>query len=83
LILQKNYASVALQAAIGVSLLRGKHSQQVVQSIEGLGIGWFSDLFQRRLKQLQRKLQQRGDTVSTSIATDLESLVSILQSSVD
>ncbi len=83
LILQKNYASVALQAAIGVSLLRGKHSQQVVQSIGSLRVGWFSDLFQRRLKRLQRQLQQKGDTVSASIATNLESLVSTLQEFVD
>jgi len=71
LLLQKNYASVALQAALGVLLLNGQNANHVLQSVKDLEIGWFTDLFQRRLGKLRTQLVDIGDATSMAIATNL------------
>jgi len=79
LILQKNYASVALQAALGVLLLNDQHADSVLKSVKHLGIGWFSRLFQRRLEKLQRRLVETGDMTSMAVASNLGRFESELQ----
>ena len=83
LILQKNYASVAIQAALGVLLLNGHHAGSILQSVKNLGIGWFTHLFQRRLERLRRQLMESADATSTAIATNLGRFESELQGASD
>ena len=77
LILQKNYASVAAQAGLGVLLLNGPHAGSVLNSVKALGIGWFTDLFQQRLGKLREQLA--GDATSTTVAANLARFESELQ----
>lgn len=77
LILHKNYSSIALQAALGVLLLNGQHANSVLKGVKDLGVGWFTDLFRRRLERLRTQLV--GDAKSTAVASNLARFQSELQ----
>jgi len=77
LILQENYASVALQAALGVLLINGQHADSVLQSVKKLGIDWFLNLFQRRLIRLRKELVEIGDATAINAVTNLDRFVSM------
>lgn len=60
LILQENYASVALQAILGALLLDGPHAESILESVKALKIDWFTDQLQRRIERLRLKLADTG-----------------------
>lgn len=61
LILQKNYASIALHATLGLSLLDPEDTEPISSQVNDLGIGWFRELFFRRLGRLHAKLAEQHD----------------------
>ncbi|NQV23514.1 MAG: hypothetical protein HQ518_04010 [Rhodopirellula sp.] len=63
LILQKNHASTVIHAVIALVLLKAAKHEQLVGRIAGLGIEWFRDLFERRLREVAKR---RGEVDSSS-----------------
>ena len=55
LILQENYASIAIHAVIAVALLNGARQHEFADRIAALGISWFSELVVRRLADVVEK----------------------------
>jgi len=55
LILQDNYASIVIHAAIAIGLLNGSRQDELIDRIAKLHKPWFSDLFARRLADATQK----------------------------
>ncbi len=55
LILQENYASIVIHAAIAVGLLNGARQDELIDRIANLHIDWFRELFARRLFDVSKK----------------------------
>lgn len=79
LILQKNYASIALHATLGALLLNGEQANSVVKGVSNLGISWFLDLCRRRLSRLCVQVEQHGEKGSEATAAQLRRYEAMLR----
>jgi hypothetical protein len=75
LILQKNHASIAINAILGVALLNGARQDGLVNQTRHLGLDWLSDLVGRRLSDAARKRASSGFAGSENLMALQRSLV--------
>ena len=79
LILQENYASVVLQAGLTLMLLNDQAACKILQSIQDLEIGWFEELFARRLGKLIKQLTTIEEPTLQDVISNLRHYLSELE----
>jgi hypothetical protein len=72
LLAREKYRAIALNATLGLVLLRSRHGPEVFRSVAELNVPWFRQLLARRVRRLQHELKGR------SLSESLEGLVSSL-----
>jgi hypothetical protein len=71
LVLQKNYASVALSAVLAALLLGDDKSGNLVAEIHALKLDWFASLFVRRIRKTHEELKSRNAFLAERLARSL------------
>ena len=57
LVLQKNYSAVAMNAELGLLLLRSCRTKETLGQIQSLQVSWFTELIVRRAKWLREAIE--------------------------
>lgn len=53
------YAATALNAVLGLLLLRSRHVDEALEQLSNLEVGWFTELVARRARQLSAEIRDR------------------------
>jgi len=59
LLVQKNFAAIALNAALGLLLLRSRHARTSLDRLRKLEVSWFTELVVRRARWLREDIENR------------------------
>jgi hypothetical protein len=70
LITQKNFAAIAINALLGLLLLRHPDSHDLIGRLSALDIKWLSELMVRRIKALKNKIEANVNTASPEVFTE-------------
>lgn len=79
LILQENFAAIALNSSVAASLLAvlagdNRDFQETLAQVRSLGMNWFSDLFERRVEQSLNTLASSSPRLAGNIEEALSTL---------